>query len=124
MAEIAKCKTPGCSPVEQCRGKMGPGDYFGVVNLDGSPATDHHLTVTPEEGDPSRDDIRIACSKCHAQTGWVQPDLPNMPGVGRKFCYEQWEKFLADKDQKAAMIDLLRKQFGDEAVQKFFDKSL
>lgn len=121
---MEKCKAEGCSPVEQCRGAMGPGDYFGVRLASGELDVDHYLMVTPEEGHPSRKDIRIACSKCGLATPWGTVDLPNMPGIGRQYCVQQWDQMVKDRDQRSEMLRSMTEQFGAENVKKFFKHSL
>lgn len=125
-----KCASGGCAPVVQTRGTMGDGDYFGVMS-DGSnsssppytPAIDHYKFVDPPH-DGNRNDIRIACRKCALQTGWVQPDLANMPGVGRTFCFDQWKRLVEDKNLKTDMVDAMTEKFGADAVKKHFGRAL
>jgi|SRR5215475_427255 len=124
MVDFAKCKTEGCNPIEQCRGTMGPGDYFGVRGPDGEPDVDHYLAVMPEPGSPAMKDVRIVCTKCFLATPWGTKDLPNMPGLGWTYCLQVWTQMTEDKEKKAEMIEALRSQFGDEALKKFFKHSL
>lgn len=79
--ELKTCGKDGCNPVEQVRGAMGPGDYFGQ-------SEDYHTQVEMHDG--IRDDFRICCMKCGKATGWNQKDLPNMPGAGADYVRKVW----------------------------------
>lgn len=81
MAELKTCGKDGCNPVEQVRGEMGPGDYFGQPE-------DYHTQV--EMHDDIRNDFRICCKKCGKATGWNHKDLPNMPGAGADYVRKVW----------------------------------
>lgn len=94
MADLNSCKECGSRAVEQVRGKMGPGDYKEIFkpNHKGHmvPYPDHHLEVEMHDG--IREDVRVSCSKCDNATGWTQPDVPGMPGVGLTFTRDLWNK--------------------------------
>lgn len=128
--DFAKCKAEGCDPVFQVRGEMGEGDYFGVISGGsitsaepvGSPAIDHYKFV--ELNDNNKDDIRIICRKCFLATPWGTANVPNMPGVGRSYCYEQWAIACATRDRKSEMLKALEDKFGKDDVKKFFKHSL
>jgi hypothetical protein len=123
MSDHAKCKNAACHPVLQIRGEMGAGDYFGVMKADGlTPDTDHHKTV--ELTDANRNDCRIACKTCALATPWAIKDAPGMPNVGVAFSQTQWAAAVAAKVQKSDMLDALRAQFGDEAIETHFRFSL
>lgn len=100
--DLRKCGRNGCAPIEQIRGRMGPGDYFDVAENDGQhafaermkdPENYHRMA---ELDDSNKDDIRIICRKCHRTTGWNKADAPGMPGAGRDYLQRVWNDISAD----------------------------
>jgi hypothetical protein len=86
-----QCKSPA---VEQVRGKMGPGDYKEVqkINAKGHYVDDMDFYKSVYLDHTIDKDIRISCSKCDNATGWTQPDVPGMPGVGLDFSRKLWNE--------------------------------
>lgn len=133
-ASLKKCNNPACEPVEQIRGNMGAGDYFGVISDGriskqpvGSPAIDLHEFA--EITDDNRNDIRVACGTCYLQIPWVPGSNRDIPGSTGKslmhdFCLKQWDEAVEGKVQKEDMLAELEKQFGKDALIKHFGKSL
>jgi hypothetical protein len=100
---LKTCGKEACNPVEQVRGKMGPGDYADVIiahryvppwdtttKINAETAQDLHLHVEVDES--GKDDFRICCLTCGKATGWNKSDAPGMPGVGRDFTRKRWNE--------------------------------
>lgn len=80
---LNKCARPGCNPVEQIRGQMGPGDYPGQ-------ADDYYTRV--EMDDDIRNDVRVCCKTCGVTGGWCKADAPGMPGAGADYMRKLWNE--------------------------------
>lgn len=98
---LKTCGKEDCRPVQQTRGRMGPGDYVDVIKahehavpnpavsaVDMNSSRDLHLLV--EQSDDGKDDIRICCMTCGKVTPWQHQDAPGMPGVGIIFTRNLW----------------------------------
>lgn len=102
--QLNTCGAEGCNPVEQTRGRMGPGDYADVIkshrHVTPNPSnslvdmvSSHDLHLIVERDESSQDDVRICCMTCGRVTGWQRRDAPGMPGVGVDFTRQQWNNW-------------------------------
>jgi hypothetical protein len=111
---LKTCDKPGCCPVEQTRGELGPGDYHDVIANNrvqypgavpepelygipiwneagcGSSRPEHCV----ELNDHNKDDFRICCRTCGKTTQWGLKNIPGMPGAGADWMRKHWEKLV------------------------------
>ena len=92
--KLNTCRFCRSAAVAQIRGQMGPGDYKEVQkqNNKGRWIDDPDFYKDVYLDSHNRDDFRVSCSKCDNATPWNKPDAPNMPGVGKGFSIEMWNK--------------------------------
>jgi hypothetical protein len=114
------CGKPGCSPMQQVRGKMAPEDHHmqHLRLVEGTEFRDKHGVFLPI-GDWERDvydqeepnmeslyDVRVSCSKCGKTTDWLCPDRIEYKRFG-------------DGDNRRQVIE--RDAFPDIAVNQWND---
>lgn len=137
MTDLGKCGAAACDPTLQVRGEMGPGDYLGQFNPDGSPDIEFYKKVelydSPDGGKTpgNKKDVRVLCRKCGHASAWNLGEVP-MPGLkpedaaamARELAAKQWNGQVGEKRTKDEMADVLTKQFGADAVAKHFGRAL
>jgi hypothetical protein len=92
---LKKCHSDTCEPIEQVRGKMGPGDYFDVIHANpiGHPGAIPNPETYGDRVERAPDgekDFRICCKTCGLATPWNKANIPGMPGAGEDYTRKLW----------------------------------